>query len=139
MLSIKKAKELPNGVHKLERRVYLRVSGDSHRLIFKSQVAGKRREIGLGSLEGQTITGVLGKVARMRAMIAEGKDPHVSTEPEVIEAKEEKHKCPTLKEFAPQALEHLYVLHQWKKKRMRLMGYEGMGQANDNLTDLSER
>lgn len=120
MLSIKKAKELPNGVHKLERGVYLRVSGDSRRFIFKYQMAGKRREIGLGPLEGQTITGVLGKVARMRALIAEGKDPHVSDKPAVAKVTEEKVTCPTLKEFAPQALEHIYFLHQWKDKRKRL-------------------
>lgn len=126
MLSIKKAKGLPNGVHKLERGVYLRVSGDSRRFIFKYQVTGKRREIGLGSLEGQTITGVLGKVAMMRALIAEGKDPHVSVEPEITKTKKEEPPCPTLKEFAPQALERLYFLHQWKNKRVRLMVCEGM-------------
>lgn len=127
MLSIKKAKELPNGVHKLERGVYLRVSGDSRRFIFKYQVAGKRREIGLGSLDGQTIAGVLGKVARMRALIAEGKEPRVFIEAEVeSEAKKEESPCPTLKEFVPQALERIYFLHQWKNKRQRWDTYESI-------------
>ena len=65
---------LPNGVHTLEKGVYLRVSNERRTWIFKYQKDGRRHELGLGGID-QSISTVLGKAAKLRAMLSEGVDP----------------------------------------------------------------
>lgn len=65
---------LKNGVHTLEKGVYLRVSNERRTWIFKYQKDGRRHELGLGGID-QSISTVLGKAAKLRALLSEGVDP----------------------------------------------------------------
>lgn len=117
-INSKNMNTLPNGIYSVERGVYLRVQGGSRYFIFKYQKNGKRREIGLGGTN-QTIEGVRGKAAKLRAMLADGIDPKERVDAKKAErkaelAKEEAKRIPTFSEFYPSAIDHVAKLRQWR-------------------------
>lgn len=109
----KNIKTLPNGVHKLERGTYLRVQGEKRFFLFKYQLNGKRREIGLGGID-QPLTSVRAKAAKLRAMVAAGEDPKATAaepdQPAVVEPLA----VPAFDEYYPDALERIATLRQWR-------------------------
>ena len=111
---------IPNGVHTLERGIYLRVNGSRRSWIFKYSISGKRREIGLGGLD-QPIDAVRAKAYALKAQVAQGVDPadllRERRAAEKIQAEAEKApSCPTFKQFCPSAVEHIKFLRQWRGK-----------------------
>lgn len=117
-INSKNVNTLPDGIYSVERGLYLRVKGNGRYFIFKYQKNGKRREIGLGGTN-QTIEGVRGKAAKLRAMLADGIDPRERLNAEKAErkaelAKEEPKRVPTFSEFYPTAIDHVAKLRQWR-------------------------
>lgn len=105
---------LPDGIYSVERGLYLRAKGNSRYFIFKYQKNGKCREIGLGGTN-QTIGGVRGKAAKLRAMLADGIEPRERIDAEKAErkaelAKEEPKRIPTFSEFYSLAIDHVAKL-----------------------------
>ena len=74
MFNVKSIPTLPIGIHCYERGVYLRVTTHSRSWLYKYQLNGKRRELGLGSAT-QPLSAVLAKVAPLKALVAQGIDP----------------------------------------------------------------
>lgn len=108
-------RSLPDGVHCLERGVYLRVRGNQRTWIYKYQKDGKRHEVGLGSALDQTIAGVLAKAAAMKLMVSQGADPTAGRKAERAErkAKAKKEACPTFEEFIEPTLAHVQYMRQF--------------------------
>lgn len=69
MFNVKSIPTLPIGIHCYERGVYLRVTTHSRSWLYKYQLNGKRRELGLGSAT-QPLSAVLAKVAPLKALVA---------------------------------------------------------------------
>lgn len=109
---------IPNGVHTLERGIYLRVNGSRRSWIFKYSLSGKRREIGLGGLD-QPMDAVRAKAYALKAQVAQGVDPaevlrkRRAAEKMRAEAKKAP-SCPTFRQFCPSAVEHIKFLRQWR-------------------------
>lgn len=113
---------LPDGIYRKERGVYLRVSGNSRYWVLKYSMDGKRRDYALGPAKGQTITQVLAKAAKAKALILEGVDPSESRR-EVRNARREealakavekqKSKIPLLGDILDDAFEHVLYLRQF--------------------------
>ena len=109
---------LPVGVHTLEKGVYLRVSKERRTWIFKYQKDGRRHELGLGGID-QSISTVLGKAAKLRAMLAEGVDPAAEKKRRREAAKK---RIARFEDYVPEFLENLqftrmftnpHTLHYW--------------------------
>lgn len=118
MISAKTIPSLPQGVHRYERGLYVRVTKTSRSWIYKYQLGGKRHELGLGPAIGQPISAVLAKVSAMKALVAQGVDPkekieHNKAEQRTAKAKE---KMPTFSEFVPHALERIFFLRSFVGK-----------------------
>lgn len=113
-VTAKNLKNLPDGIHRVDRGIYLRVKGDSRFFILKVQRDGKRREIGLGGID-QTLDGVRGKAARILGDIASGKAiEEISTRGKPkVKAK----RIPTLTEFYDESVTRIAKLRQWRGKR----------------------
>lgn len=94
---------LPVGVHRLDTGLYLRVTESRRFWIFKYQLNGRRREIGLGGTD-QSIAAVQGKAAKMRALIAEGVDPADEKKRRSEAARKTN---PKFTDFIPEFLENL--------------------------------
>ena len=73
-LTSKNAKTLPEGLYRLDRGIYLRVTKTARFWILKVQQNGKRREFGLGGVN-QPIETVRNTASKIRAMLLAGKDP----------------------------------------------------------------
>lgn len=73
-LTARTVRTVGEGIHRLEKGVYLRVTKTSRSWLFKYSLKGRRREIGLGGVD-QTIATVKAKAAKIRAMVAAGVDP----------------------------------------------------------------
>ena len=116
MITAKQIPNLPKGVHRYERGVYIRVTDHSRSWIFKYQLNGKRRELGLGSATAQTVSAVLAKAAQYKSLVAQGLDP----KNEMDRAKEEKRieaiksNMPTFAEFADRAFEKILYLRRFQ-------------------------
>lgn len=76
MFNVKSIPTLPIGIHCYERGVYLRVTTHSRSWLYKYQLNGKRRELGLGSAT-QPLSAVLAKVAPLKALVAQGSTPRI--------------------------------------------------------------
>ncbi len=110
---------LPVGIYTLERGVYLRVTASRRFWLFKYQINGVRRELGLGGVE-QTLTAVRGKAAQYRALLATGVDPYEMSRCEASavtkSAKEMRRaKCPTFEAYAEATIDKLSRLRNWSK------------------------
>ena len=76
MFNVKSIPTLPIGIHCYERGVYLRVTTHSRSWLYKYQLNGKRRELGLGSAD-QPLSAVLAKVAPLKALVAQASTPRI--------------------------------------------------------------
>lgn len=109
---------LPEGIHRYERGLYVRVTKTSRFWLLKYTCNGKRREMGLGSAIDQSLDAVRAKANRYRVMIDDGVDPlNVLAEKKEQQKKEEKKaKMPTFAEYAPKALERILFVRQFRGK-----------------------
>ncbi|PRY24848.1 integrase [Aliiruegeria haliotis] len=79
-LSARSIKSLPNGMHSDGGGLYLRAKGNSRSWIFRYTFGGKKKEIGLGSIQSVTLSTARQKAAGNREIIATGGDPKVAKE-----------------------------------------------------------
>lgn len=120
--TLKQITKLPVGIHRYEKGVYLRVTEKGRFWLFKYQIEGKRREIGLGGVD-QPAAAVLAKIEDLRAALRAGIDPKakvVETRAALRERKRESARqadMPTFREFAPKALERIFFLRQFSCSR----------------------
>lgn len=114
MFNVKSIPTLPVGIHCYERGVYLRVTNHSRSWLYKYQLNGKRRELGLGSAD-QPLSAVLAKVAPLKALVAQGIDPKEQIAQEKAEKKaaEVKASMPTFGEYADHAFEKILYLRSF--------------------------
>lgn len=105
-------KTLPQGVHRLEKGVYLRVDGEKRYWFLKTTVNGKRREFGLGGID-QPITVVSAKALKLRAQIADGIDPGA-----VKAAAKERHGAPLFHELIDDVISHVRFTRQISEKTL---------------------
>ena len=143
MFNVKSIPTLPIGIHCYERGVYLRVTTHSRSWLYKYQLNGKRRELGLGSAE-QPLSAVLAKVAPLKALVAQGIDPKDKIAEEKAEKKaaEVKASMPTFSEYADHAFEKILYLRgftgaknteaAWRCDINRLKGAFGEAAAGCN-------
>ncbi|MFR3029667.1 MAG: integrase arm-type DNA-binding domain-containing protein, partial [Sutterella wadsworthensis] len=111
MFNVKSIPTLPIGIHCYERGVYLRVTTHSRSWLYKYQLNGKRRELGLGSAT-QPLSAVLAKVAPLKALVAQGIDPkdQIAKEKAEKKAAEVKSSMPTFSEYVDHAFEKILYL-----------------------------
>ncbi len=114
MFNVKSIPTLPVGIHCYERGVYLRVTGHSRSWLYKYQLNGKRRELGLGSAD-QPLSAVLAKVAPLKALVAQGIDPkdQIAQEKAEKKAAEVKAAMPTFGEYADHAFDKILYLRSF--------------------------
>lgn len=107
---------LPEGIHRYERGLYVRVTKTSRFWLLKYTCNGKRREMGLGSATDQALAAVRAKANRYRAMIDDGVDPLniIAEKKEQQKQEEKKAKMPTFAEYAPKALERILFVRQFR-------------------------
>lgn len=111
MFNVKSIPTLPIGIHCYERGVYLRVTTHSRSWLYKYQLNGKRRELGLGSAD-QPLSAVLAKVAPLKALVAQGIDPkdQIAREKAEKKAAEVESSMPTFSEYVDHAFEKILYL-----------------------------
>lgn len=116
MFPIKSIPTLSIGIHRYERGLYVRVTDHSRSWLYKYQLNGKRREIGLGSAVGQPVSAVLAKVTQLKAQVAQGIDPKVQIDQVKEEKKAEtvKASMPTFAEYADKAFEKILYLRRFQ-------------------------
>ena len=95
---------LPNGVHRVEDCLYLRVQDSGRSFIFRYMKDGKRRDIGVGSALKVSVAQAKAIAAKYRTEIAAGRDP-----------KPKKEKVRTFREVAAEAFENTKEVKQWKQ------------------------
>lgn len=119
MFPIKSIPTLPIGIHRYERGLYVRVTDHSRSWLYKYQINGKRREIGLGSAVGQPVSSVLAKVSQLKAQVAQGIDPKVQIDQVKEDKKVEAVKAamPTFKQYADKAFEKILYLRRFQGER----------------------
>lgn len=103
---------LPDGKHSLGEGVSLRIQGGRRRFVFRYQLAGKRREIGLGSASDITIACAKAIALRLRQEIAEGRDPL-----ETLRRQEDEKAARTFDEVYPEAVAATASVRQWKSEK----------------------
>lgn len=135
----KNIRSLPDGVHNLERGVYLRVRGNLRTWIYKYQLNGKRRELSLGSALDQTIVGVLAKAAALKAQVAEGVDPAIKRQAEREEKKaaaKVPSVVPTFREFIEPTLAHVEYVRQFTGENTLQSWKRTLGRLAESLGDM---
>ena len=110
---------LPDGMHRLERGVYLKVQGKTRAFVFRYLFNNKRRDIGLGGIN-QTLTGVRAKATKYRSLLAAGIDPREQKDAELAEQQASTAEADTLRhiptfgQFYRGAIKHLAYVRQWR-------------------------
>lgn len=119
---------------RIDQGLYLRTQGASKSYIFKYQLDGKRKEIGLGSAKDFTVSAVKARVAKMRVMLLEGIDPSDQIKQNKAEAAAKREAMKkantvvTFKDFAPKAIANLKFLRNWKSEKNEAQWYSTMEQ-----------
>ena len=104
--------QLPEGLHKIDTGLYLRVRGKYRNFILKAQVEGVRREIGLGSSSEMTLSVAKAKALKVKAQIANGEFKF-----ERSAKKKEVQKEKTFAEVAEEAIEAIKNARRWKNAK----------------------
>ena len=106
---------LPIGLHRYDRGVYVRVTPTSRSWILKYQLNGRRREMGLGPAEGQSLSAVMAKVNAARYNIDQGVDPLDSKaeNKRVLKEEAKKKSAPTFGSFAPKAVDRIFKVRMF--------------------------
>ncbi len=102
---------LPNGVHRVEDCLYLRVQDSGRSFIFRYMKDGKRRDIGVGSAQKVSVAQAKAIAAKYRTEIAAGRDPKPQ------KTKTEEKKVRAFREVAADAWENTKEVRQWKNER----------------------
>ncbi len=68
-------KEVPDGLHRVERGLYTRKRGGRASWLFIFTIDGRRREVSLGHVNELGITAARAQVTKMRALVEQGIDP----------------------------------------------------------------
>ena len=108
--------KLPVGMHRYERGLYIRVTDKSRYWVLKYQIAGVRREMGLGNAMEQGITAVTAKADAARALIASGIDPiqHKKEQAQALREKmEESKRNVTVRSYVPGAVKRILVIRRY--------------------------
>ena len=120
-ITLRDIPHLCDGIHRYERGLYVRVSGNSRFWLLKYSLNGKRREFGLGSVVGQSLSQVLNKAAKAKALIAEGKDPVGDREEKRLAARAkeeskketEKKQAPRIKDILDDVMQNILFIRQF--------------------------
>ena len=110
--------ENTNSMQYFDRCLYLKTQGNAKSWVFKYQMNGKRREIGLGSRRSVNVSAARAQAARFRAMIADGLDPadmvaEMKAEAKAKAAEPKQVKIPVFKKYALDAIDRLNYLRRW--------------------------
>lgn len=100
---------LPNGIHRVEDCLYLRVQDSGRSFIFRYMKDGKRRDIGVGSAQKVSVAQAKAIAAKYRTEIAAGGEPKSKTD------KKEKMKIRTFREVSVDAFENTRDVKRWKR------------------------
>ena len=106
-------REVPDGVHCVDRGLYLRVRGTSLSWILKIQINGKRKEIALGSAASMPMSVAKARAIKLRVDIASGKvdfDNPRGTREQVSTHK--------FSDVAAEAIEVTANMKRWKNARV---------------------
>lgn len=110
--------KLPEGMHRADRGLYLRVDSKSRRWIFKFTLAGRRREMGLGSARDVPLAAALAAADRARGLIASGIDP-IEDRRKAESAEAAESGIPSFCDFAQDCVDHYAYLRQWKNPKTK--------------------
>lgn len=117
------AKSIPTlapGLYCYERGIYLRVTENSRYWFLKYSLRGRRRELGLGSAIGQSITQVLAKAAQARVQIAAGVDPldakRAERAAEAAARLAEKNRAPLFADVIEPLMNHILFMRRFTGK-----------------------
>ncbi len=121
---------LPNGVHRVEDCLYLRVQDSGRSFIFRYMKDGKRRDIGVGSAQKVSVAQAKAIAAKYRTEIAAGRDPKPK------KAKSEEKKIRTFREVAADAFENTKEVRQWKREKQakrwwQILSFYGLPSLGD--------
>ena len=121
---------LPNGVHRVEDCLYLRVQDSGRSFIFRYMKDGKRRDIGVGSAQKVSVAQAKAIAAKYRTEIAAGRDPKPK------KAKSEEKKIRTFREVAVDAFENTKEVRQWKREKQakrwwQILSFYGLPSLGD--------
>lgn len=105
--------KLPEGTHTVEPGLYFRVRGKYRNFFVRLQVDGKRRDVGIGSVNEITLAAAKAKASALRAEALNGHKNWGK--------KEEARAIPLFGAFAVQALEKLADAKKWKNPRTKRM------------------
>ena len=108
--------KLPEGTHKVEPGLYLRVRGKYRNFFVRLQVDGKRRDMGIGSADGITLADAKMRAAELRAEALKGRQDWGK--------KEEVKRTPLFKDYAPYALKVFSESRKWRGVRTEAFYYE---------------
>lgn len=101
---------LPNGIHRVEDCLYLRVQDSGRSFIFRYMKDGKRRDIGVGSAQKVSVAQAKAIAAKYRAEIAAGRDPKPKKEkPKAIR---------TFRVVSLEAFENTKEVKRWKTETL---------------------
>lgn len=120
-INAKTVKTLPNGTHRLERGVYLRVQNEKRFWIFRYSIDKKRRDIGLGDVDTPIAT-VRAKAATLKQLVVRGIDPlerkaqHQAEQDERV--KLAKKQSILFKDFYLPALEEIEKQRKWQSPKV---------------------
>ena len=115
--------QLPEGIHKIDTGLYLRVRGVYRNFFFKAQVNGVRREIGLGSSTEMSLAVAKAKALKIKAQIANGE-----LDLEKASKKKKPQKEKTFAEVAEEAIEAIKNARRWKNEKH---GHQWVQTVND--------
>lgn len=101
---------LPEGTHKIEPCLYIRVRGEYRNYFFRAQVNGCRKDLGLGSASSLSLTMAKAKALTLRTKIANGED--VFVKPEKVAPV----KMPTFNEAFMEAIDITNNARKWTPK-----------------------
>ena len=99
---------VPDGTHKIDNCLYLRVRGNSRLFIFRMTFNGKRRDKGIGSAKKMTIAAAKMIAEKMRVQAASGVD---------IFAPEKKKQTHLFKDEAPRIIDMIANASRWRYAR----------------------
>lgn len=106
----------PKGFHRLDDCLYLRVSDSGRSFVFRYQMNGKRKDVGLGSATKVTIARAKEVALKLRTDLARGIEPQPKKKEEAApEVKRER----TFNEIYLEAIDVTQEARQWKGDGMR--------------------
>ncbi len=109
----------PNGLHRLDDCLYLRVTDSGRSFVFRYQKDGKRKDVGLGSAAKVTIARAREIALKLRTDIAQGIEPPPKKKAERPAAPVEVKRERTFNEIYAEAIEVTRQSRQWKSNAMQ--------------------